>query len=69
MLSFECEEDTIKIALDSIGLEQFITILRQLEKRRGHMHLLTPSNGGHELDEKTPWGNKAIGEVIIDLIE
>ncbi len=33
-----------------------------------YMHLLTPSNGGRELDEKTPRGKEAIGEVILEWV-
>jgi hypothetical protein len=44
------------------------TLVAALEKIRsadGHGHLCTPSNGGHELSEKTPYGNDAVGEVIV----
>jgi hypothetical protein len=43
------------------------TLIKALEEVRssGHLHLLTPANGGHELNETNPFGEPAIGEVII----
>jgi len=69
MMSFECDQHKVMIAIDAAGVSQLVDLLKQLEKRGGHLHLLTPANGGHELEERTPWGGDAIGEVIIDLIE
>jgi hypothetical protein len=43
--------------------------MRVLEKVRthdgGHIHMLTPSNRGKELSEATPFGEPAVGEVVI----
>lgn len=69
MMSSECDEHKVMIAIDADGASQLIDLLKQLEKRGGHIHLFAPSNGGHELEERTPWGREAIGEVVIDLIE
>lgn len=69
MLSFKHQDGAIHIALDSAGIAEFITILQRLDATRGHVHLLTKSNGGRELDEKTPRGEEAVGEVIVDYIE
>ncbi|ATQ69395.1 MULTISPECIES: hypothetical protein [Methylosinus] len=66
MLSFDYENGVIKVAIDAAGIEKLLTILRACEERRGHVHLCTAANGGRELDEQTPWGKPAIGEVIID---
>jgi hypothetical protein len=66
MLSFELanEARAIQICCDTEGLA---TLIRALERVRssGHLHLLTPANGGHELSETNPWGKPAIHEVII----
>jgi hypothetical protein len=67
MLSFEIinSGQGIQIACDQQGLATLIGALEKLRNTADHIHLLTPSNGGHELSEQTPWGGKAIGEVIV----
>ena len=66
MITFQIirEGRGIQIYCDAQGKT---TLASALEKAReaGHVHLLTPSNGGHELNEKTPWGEETVGEVII----
>jgi hypothetical protein len=66
VLSFEMVNDgkAIQILCDSEGLDTLIGALDRV-RTSGHLHLRTPSNGGRELSEKTPWGDDAIGEVII----
>ena len=54
----------IQIDCDEQGKATLINALNRVEAA-GHLHLLTPGNGGHELSEKTPWGEDTIGEVII----
>jgi hypothetical protein len=66
MLSFHVinEGRGIQVNCDKQGMA---TLTRALEKAQhaGHVHLLTPSNGGRELSEQTAWGKETIGEVII----
>lgn len=68
MLSFEIvqrfKSEAIQICCDADGLE---VLIRALEKVRaeGHLHLCAPSAGGRELNDVSPFGDKAIGEVII----
>ena len=54
----------IQIGLDEQGKATLIKALDKVEAA-GHLHLLTPANGGRELSEKTPWGKDTIGEVIV----
>jgi hypothetical protein len=67
MLSFEVIDSgqTIQILCDQQGLETLIGALEKLRGTADHIHLRSPSNGGRELSEQTPWGHEAIGEVII----
>jgi YD repeat-containing protein len=54
---------------DLLRYARFNFLVDALGKLRisGHRHLLSSSNGGDELDDKTPWGEEAVGEVIIDV--
>jgi hypothetical protein len=66
MLSFEIIQSgkTIQIYADTDGL----LILRKALERvtsAGHLHLRSSANGGKELNDANPWGQAAIGEVII----
>jgi hypothetical protein len=66
MLSFDVIESgkTIQICADDEGLS---VLRRALDgvTGSGHLHLRTFANGGNELNETNPWGQVAIGEVII----
>ncbi len=66
MLSFEIIESgkAIQICADDEGLS---LLQKELETARtaGHIHLLSRSNGGNQIDEANPWGAPAIGEVIV----
>jgi len=69
MLSFEVIESgkTIQICADDEGL----SLLRKALERvtgPGHLHLRTVANGGKELNDTNPWGQVAIGEVIITAV-
>jgi len=68
MLSFALADEgrTVKIYCDEEGMAKLVKGLERLRAEGDHIHLLTPSNGGHELDEKTPRGKKAVGEVILE---
>jgi hypothetical protein len=69
MLSFHIIQSgtaaAIQVHIDEQGLA---TLVKRIEdaRRFGHVHLCTTSNGGNELDEATPLGHKAVGEVIVD---
>jgi hypothetical protein len=66
MLSFEIIQSgkTIQIYADTDGL---LILRRALERvtSAGHLHLRSSANGGKELNDANPWGQAAIGEVII----
>jgi hypothetical protein len=66
MLSFKIKQSgVLQVYLDEQGLQSLIRGIDNA-RRHGHTHLCTPSGGGNELDEKTPFGEDPIGEVIID---
>jgi hypothetical protein len=68
MLSFQLANEgrEIQIECDEQGMNTLIGALEKIRYKGGHVHLRTPSNGGRELSEKTPWGDDAIGEVVIN---
>lgn len=67
MLSFSVSNlgHEIQIHCDEGGAKILIDALSKIRPTGGHVHLRTPANGGHALDEKTPFGEGAVGEVII----
>jgi hypothetical protein len=70
MLSFELANEgrAIEISLDEQGIVALIKALERVRADGDHIHLCTPSNGGRDLSEKSPWGKEAIGEVIINWV-
>jgi hypothetical protein len=52
------------MVFDEQGKATLIEALDKVETA-GHLHLLTPANGGRHLSEKDPWGKDTVGEVII----
>jgi hypothetical protein len=72
VLSFRIEESgkTIEIDCDAQGMAKLMGALAKLVgERASHVHLRAPSNGGKELSQETPYGDPAIGEVIISYAE
>lgn len=69
MLTFHIERQgkAIQICCDDEGMAVLIKALEDV-RTEGHLHLRTPENGGRELNEKDPWGIKAIGEVMLDWV-
>jgi hypothetical protein len=68
MLSFQLinQGRGIQVACDEQGIATLVEALKRIQPTGGHIHLRTPPNGGKELNEMTPWGEKdTIGEVII----
>lgn len=68
MLSFEVvgAGDTVQIWCDDDGLDALLACLVSLKERgREHVHLRAPAAGGSELDAETPWGKRAVAEVIL----
>jgi hypothetical protein len=70
MLSFELIRDgkAIEIQCDDRGIDALIDVLGKLRGSGSHIHLLAPSHGGGSsaaLSDMTPYGQKAIAEVII----
>jgi len=68
MLSFEVLEDgeKIQILCDKEGLAALLENLGYLVRTGDHVHLRGPSGGGSVLSETTPFGGRAVSEVIID---
>jgi hypothetical protein len=68
MLSFQIINSSrgIQIDCDDAGIATLIDALKRAPKR-GHVHLCSPSCGGKELSDTTPFGEAAIGEVIITI--
>jgi hypothetical protein len=70
MLSFQIVESSssqlIQIDCDDAGLATLIEALKRVPKN-GHVHLCSPSCGGKELSDATPFGKPAVGEVIITI--
>jgi hypothetical protein len=66
VLSFQLTNSNkaIQIDCDEQGLRVLLGVLEKA-RAQGHAHLWTPSNGGHELSETTPFGEVAIGEVVV----
>jgi hypothetical protein len=73
VLSFSLDEtkkSVIQVNCDAEGIGVLISALGDLvAARASHVHLRTPSRGGRELDDETPWGKVAFHEVIIDYAE
>lgn len=67
MLSFQLinHGQGIQVNCDEHGVSTLLEALKRVQPVGGHVHLRTPANGGKELDDKSPWGEDTIGEVII----
>jgi hypothetical protein len=70
MLAFEIayEGKAIVICCDEQGMTKLIKALERARADGNHIHLRTPANGGRDLDERDPWGQQAISEVIINWV-
>jgi hypothetical protein len=71
VLSFKMtnSEKAIQIDCDEEGVRVLLDALAKVRAHGGHVHLCTPSNGGHELNETTPFGEAGIGEVVISYVQ
>ncbi len=70
MISFRLadEGNSIQVDCDLDGLNKLLSVLSAMAKdKRGHIHLRSPSAGGNLLSDTTPWGKRAIAEVIVSL--
>lgn len=68
MLSFQIVDSgkVIQVFCDDDGLDMLIAkLINMKNKNLGHMHLRAPSAGGDILNDKTPWGDDAVAEVIV----
>jgi hypothetical protein len=67
MLSFQITNGnrTVQIDCDDAGISRLIEVLVKLRGSGSHVHLLAPSCGGDDLSDNTPFGEHAIGEVIV----
>lgn len=68
MLSFQivqiAQGQAIQIYCDEAGITVLVEALRRA-RETGHVHLWGPSFGSSDLSDKSPFGEPAIGEVII----
>ncbi len=70
MLSFEIvhQHSAIRISCDEEGMEKLIKALERVRADGDHVHLRMPADSGRDLDEKNPWGEKTIYEVILNWV-
>ena len=68
MLSFQIvnEGKAVQICCDHDGMSILLEKLAQLIRDPDHVHLRSPASGGKDLSETTPFGEPALGNVIID---
>jgi hypothetical protein len=68
MLSFQVIEsgNAIQVHCDSAGMATLLETLASLLREPDHIHLRGPSAGGNDLSEQSPYGEKAVWEVIVD---
>jgi hypothetical protein len=72
MLSFQISDSGRKVNVycDAKGMATLLgTLAKLVGERASHAHLWPASAPGGHLDEKTPWGEEAVREVIIDYAE
>jgi hypothetical protein len=72
MLSFQIINSgrTINVDCDAKGMAILLKALAQLVgDRASHVHLWTAAASGGQLSDKTPWGEDAVPEVIINYQE
>lgn len=69
MLSFQIKENEVQICCDQKGMETIISALNRVKKDGDHIHLRSPSSGGNDLDEKSPWDEPAVSVVTITWCE
>ncbi len=68
MLSFQIIDSgkAIQVYCDDDGLDALISKLIDMKNKNiGHVHLRSPSAGGDVLNDKNPFGDDAVAEVII----
>lgn len=67
MLSFRLikANNAVQIDCDDQGIAMLITAFEKLRGSGSHVHLRAPPHGGADLSDETPWGARAVGEVII----
>jgi hypothetical protein len=67
MLSIEIIRDGrgIQLECDDAGIDALIKVLEKLRGTGGHIHLRSPSAGGHDLSDLSPYGEIAISELVI----
>ncbi|MEA2975834.1 MAG: hypothetical protein QOF19_1354 [Alphaproteobacteria bacterium] len=71
MLSFQSTDSGRKINIDcdSQGMAVLLGALaRLIGERASHLHLWTASASGGQLSDKTPWGEDAVPEVVINYV-
>ena len=68
MISFQIQDmgKEIQVYCDDDGIDLLLSkLIRLKENNVGHVHLRSRSAGGDDLNDKTPWGDDAVAEVII----
>lgn len=58
----------VEICFDRAGIDRLVERMHQA-MTEGHIHLWSPVMGGRDLDERTPWGDAALAELILTSAE
>lgn len=66
MLVFEVRDDKVHIICDQKGMDTIICALENIRASGDHIHLWSPSYGGCDLEDRNPWGEPAVKEVVLD---
>lgn len=69
MLSFQITKSgrCINVECDAEGMAVLLGAMAKLVgERASHLHLWTVAASGGQLSEKTPWGEDAVPEVVIN---
>jgi hypothetical protein len=67
MLSFQIirQYGAVQISCDDDGIDKLVAALRALRGSGSHVHLYAPSMGGNVLDDRGPFDEASVPEVII----
>jgi hypothetical protein len=70
VLSFEIMDGGggIIVSCNEEGAAFLVKAFERAHADGDHIHLRTPADGGRDLSEKTPNGDRAIGEVVINWV-
>jgi hypothetical protein len=68
MLSFEIvhQDTAIRISCDEEGMGNLIKALERVRADGDHIHLRMPADSSRNSNEKNPWGEKTIYDIILN---